>query len=222
MPGYKKKPVKRAPKRRAPVRRARPMSDGQSIIVNAYFEAHKALDAVNEGAMAYSICIDPKEPKIIGATGVTFTDGGAGSGSAIASGSNLSFSKYTTFASLFNEYKVNSANIKIRTDATCGLENAVICTQDKGNSGTLASMAQSMNGAHKSFSMTTSRRELTYGCKNTGQDLDYRNTATAQVLTDGEKKYLKVFQKLPSGSGNCEHQIQVMLSLTLKDSKNLN
>jgi hypothetical protein len=88
-------------------------------------------------------------------------------------------------------------------------------------------MAKAMSGAHKSFSMTTSKREISYGCKNSGQDLDYRSTNDSSTLVSGEKKYLKVFQKLPKGEGDfanktCEHQVQVMLSLTLKDSKNLN
>lgn len=222
---YKRKPApkKRAPvRRKAPIRRSRPLSSGTSLLVNAYFEAHKALDSASESDIAYSICIDPKVGAIIAGTGVTFKDGGDGNGAVIAGGSNLSFNKYNTFATLFNEYRVNSATIKVRTDATCGLENAVICSQDKGDSTVVGNMAKAMTGAHKSYSMTVSKRELTYGCKNTGQDLDFQSTGTNNTLVEGAKKYLKVFQKIPAGTGNCEHQIQVMLSLTLKDSKNLN
>lgn len=225
MAGYKRKAKPKSKpvyKKRAPIRRSRPISSGTSLLVNAYFEAHKALDSNSESDIAYSICIDPKVGGIIAGTGVSFKDGGDGNGATIADGSNLSFTKYNTFATLFNEYRVNSATIKVRTDASCGLENAVICSQDKGDSTVVGNMAKAMTGAHKSYSMTTSRRELTYGCKNVGQDLDFRSTNDNTTLVEGAKKYLKVFQKIPAGTGNCEHQIQVMLSLTLKDSKNLN
>ena len=95
MAGYKKKPAtkKRAPvRRKAPIRRA-PMTAGTNLLVNAYFEAHKALDANNESVMAYSICIDPKVGAIKG-NAVTFKDGGDGNGANIADGTNLSYGKY--------------------------------------------------------------------------------------------------------------------------------
>lgn len=218
-------------KKRAPVRRTTP-ADGQSILVSTYLEVRKNL-AADESSMSYSICLDPKVGAIIAGNGEQFADGTGGAGAVVASGSNLSFNKYNTFASIFNEYKVNSATIKIRTDATCGLENAVICSNDKGNSGAPANMASALQGAHKSFSMTASKRELTYGCKNVGQELDFRSTNGDTTLVDGAKKYIKVFQKLPAmglagtaAAPNplhghvCEHQVQIMLSLTLKDSKN--
>ena len=86
-------------------------------------------------------------------------------------------------------------------------------------------MASALTGAHKSFSMTTSRREAKYTIKNSGQDLDWFSTADNQNMDASAKRYIKVFQKLPTSAGvaaTCEHQVQVLLSLSLKDSKNLN
>lgn len=215
----KKPRAKTTYKRRAPARRA-PM-DGQNILVNAYFEAKKNL-AAGESFISYSICIDPKEPLITKGAGVTVWDGA--DAPAQLAGDSLSLQKYTTFKDLFNQYRINSATVKVRVDGSCGLENAVITSNDKGVETAIGSMKSALSGAHKSHSMTVSRRELSYGMKCSGQDLDFLSTNTDLVTIPAEKKYIKVFQKLPAGSDQtvCEHQVQVLLNLTLKDSKNLN
>jgi hypothetical protein len=73
--------------------------------------------------------------------------------------------------------------------------------------------------------MTSSRRELTYTIKNTGQDKDFLGTGAVQQI-EGERRYIKIFQKLPKDTSAtpaiCEHQVSVMINATLKDSKNLN
>jgi len=211
--------AKPAYKRRAPVRRA-PI-DGQNILVNAYFEAKKNLGAT-ESFMSYSICIDPKEPLITKGAGVSVWDGADAPAQLAAD--KLVLQKYTTFSELFNQYRINSATIKVRVDGACGLENSVITSNDKGIETAITSMKSAVSGAHKPHSMTVSRRELSYGMKCSGQDLDFMTTNTAQATIAAEKKYIKVFQKLPAGDANtiCEHQVQVLLNLTLKDSKNLN
>ncbi len=211
--------AKPAYKRRAPVRRA-PI-DGQNILVNAYFEAKKNLGAT-ESYMSYSICIDPKEPVIKRGADVTVWDGA--DAPAQLTDQKLILSKYTTFSELFNQYRINSATIKVRVDGACGLENSVITSNDKGDDTAITSMKSAVSGAHKPHSMTVSRRELSYGMKCSGQDLDFLSTNTDLVTIPAEKKYIKVFQKLPAGSDQtvCEHQVQVLLNLTLKDSKNLN
>lgn len=215
----KKPRAKTTYKRRAPARRA-PI-DGQNILVNAYFEAKKNL-AAGESFISYSICIDPKEPLITKGAGVTVWDGA--DAPAQLAGDSLNLQKYTTFKDLFNQYRINSATVKVRVDGSCGLENAVITSNDKGVETAIGSMKSALSGAHKSHSMTVSRRELSYGMKCSGQDLDFMTTNSAQATIPAEKKYIKVFQKLPAGSDQtvCEHQVQVLLNLTLKDSKNLN
>lgn len=221
----------KAPARRAPVKRKsyrrntsivrQPRMDGQSILVSAYFEASKTLSAA-ESVMAYSLCIDPKQPLVIKGAGVNLSNG-AQPPQAPAN-DLITLSKWTTFKGLFNQYRINSASVTVRVDGKAGLEHPVICCTDKGDDTTISSMAQAMGGAHKSYSMTTSRRELKYGCKSTGQELDFYSTNDNQDMSASEKKYLKIFQKLPAevaAGDTCEHQIQVLLSLTLKDSKNI-
>jgi hypothetical protein len=215
---YKKRaPAKKTYKRKAP---ARQMTDGQSIICNAYCEIHKALDANNDSSISYSLNIDPKNALLVLNTG---SDAKVGDEAGTALPQNtLTYSKFNTFKGIYNQYRINSATIKVRVDATCGLENAVITSNDKGSNVVVSSMASALCGAHKSHSMTTSRRELTYTIKNVGQDLDFLSTDDGQAQTEASKRYIKVFQKLPAGAHTCEHQVSVLLNVTLKDSKNLN
>jgi hypothetical protein len=175
--------------------------------------------------MSYTINIDPKNPLITKAEGVTVYDGGANGGAALAN-DKLAYPKYNTFSSIFNQYRVNVAMVKIRVDSTCGLENSIIVSNDKGNASAVETMAIALTGAHRSYSLSDARRELKYQIKNTGQDKDYLSTSTSENQVPAEKRYIKVFQKIPKGENAtlnhvCEHQIQVMLSLTLKDSKNI-
>lgn len=212
----------RKPAKKTYIKRARPMSmtrDGQSLLVNAYAEIQKARDAANEEYLAYVINIDPKNAVISLANGATAHNG---VGDQALPNNTLSYSKYNTFAGLFNQYRVNSATIKVRVDTNSGLEHQVIICNDKGNASAVENMASAVSGAHKSFSMTTSRRECTYTIKTSGQERDFLSTDAGSTQIDGEKKYIKVFQKIPAGAGVAEHQVSMLLSLTLKDSKNLN
>ena len=206
-----------------PKPRTRKPRDGQNLIVNAYFEARKELSTVNEGFISYSLNIDPKQGLITKGAGVNCFDGGADGGTQI--NDKLQYLMYNKMSDIFNQYRINGANIRVRVDGNCGLEHPVICSTDKGVPAPVSTMGSAVTGAHKTFSMSSSRRELKYGCKNTGQDRDFLSTANNQNQNDSEIKYLKVFQKLPKGAQAgeiCEHQIQVSLSLTLKDTKNLN
>jgi len=219
--------AKKTYRRKAPIRRA-PI-DGQNILVNAYFEAKQALVA-GESVMSYAICIDPKSPLVTKLGTLTLHDGGdANAQLGGASNNEMVLPKWTTFSGLFNQYRINGATIKVRVDGECGLENAVITCNDKGNESAITNMRQALTGAHKSHSMTVSRRELSYGVKSSGQDLDFYSTNDNVGIVSREKRYIKVFQKLPPNTAAagepakvCEHQVQVLLSLTLKDSKNLN
>lgn len=184
-------------------------------------EVHKTLKNI-DSAMSYSINIDPKYALVSFFDGATATLGDSGATQLPATG--LSYAKFNTFSALFNQYRVNSITIKIRVDLACGLENAVIVSNDKGTLTPVSSMASAISGAHKSYSMTSSRRELTYTIKNTGQDKDYLGTGAEQQIPS-ERRYIKVFQKLPKDAAEtakCEHQVSVLVNCTLKDSKNLN
>lgn len=218
-------------KGRATVRKPRATSkprDGQNLIVNAYFEARKELTAT-EGHMSYSINIDPKQGLVTKGASVLAYDGGADGGQPLQN-DKLSYLMYNKMSDIFNQYRINGANIRVRVDGKCGLEHPVICSTDKGDGAPVTTMGSAVTGAHKAFSMSASKREIKYGCKNTGQDKDYLSTAANQNQDASAIKYLKVFQKLPKAEAAeagaaaqvCEHQIQVTLSLTLKDTKNLN
>ena len=199
--------------------------DGTNLLVNTYFRA-KIPITDDEQTMSYSIFVDPKNGKVELPAGSTIAlDDGANN--ALAAGVT-NYLKYSKFADLYNQYKVNSAVVRVRVDKKCGTDNAVICANDKGINTPLANMAQAVAGAHKSFSMSDSRRELKYGTKFIGQEKDYRGTDNASAIVDNEKKYIKVFQTVPNvtelgyAAGtqghHCEHQVQVILSLSMKDS----
>lgn len=220
-------PKRKAPARRAPARKSTRRTsaprDGQNLLVNAYFEARKTLDAANESVMSYVINIDPKTANLVGGAGVTFYDGGAGNGTQLTGATQkLTYPMYTKMSDIFNQYRVNSAAVKVRVDGTCGLENALITSNDKGIEDAVSTMASAVTGAHKTHSMSASKREAKYAIKTSGQERDYLNTNPGTAQIDAEKKYIKIFQKLPVGTATCEHQIQVTLSLSLKDTKNLN
>jgi hypothetical protein len=175
--------------------------------------------------MSYSICTDPRFPAIEGATGITFRDGSEadnGQGAIIDSAHPLAFPKFTSFAALFREYRVNQAQVKVRVDSGCGLENPVITCQDKGANNVIDTMKKALTGAHQSHSMSANKRELKYGLKNSGQDRDYHPASGNSSIDAEAKKYIKVFQQIPKGDAThvCKHQVQVMLSLTLRDSRN--
>jgi hypothetical protein len=202
-------------------------SDGVNLIVNGYFEARASLSATNETILAYTLNIDPKTASVNPALGNTLFDGSNGTDGAGVQLVNdtVVYPKFNNFANLYNEYRINAAKITVRCDQGPGLENAVIFCNDKGDDLPMTCMAQALSGAHQSMSATSNKRELTYKIKNIGQDLDYISTSPGVDQVPQAKRYIKVFQKLPTqaqagGATKTEHQVQVMLSLTLKDSRN--
>ena len=50
---------------------------------------------------------------------------------------------------------------------------------------------------------------------------DFLSTDDDQTQTEASKRYIKVLQKLLAGAHTCEHQVSVLLNLTLKDTKNV-
>ena len=213
---------KRAPAKKAVYKRKAPahqMMNSQSIICNAYCEIHKALDANNDSAISYMINIDPKTANLVLNAGSSATVGDA-VGTALPQ-NKVSFAKFNTSKDIYHQYCINSATIKVWVDATCGLQNSVITSNDRGSNVVVSSMASALSGAHRPHSMTTSKHELTYTIKNVGQDADFLSTDDDQTQTEASKRYIKVLQKLPAGAHTCEHQVSVLLHLTLKDTKNV-
>ena len=200
-------------------------SDGQSLLVSAFCEVHALTSPTAESEMSYSICLDPKALKVESGQGTTtFADGGAGNGTEIASGSSVSIPKWNTFSQLFNQYRVNSATCTVRGSLS-SIEFPINISNDIGDSTPSQSQLQATSGAHKTFYITESRREAKYQVKNSGNQLDFLSTSASQAQVDADKRYIKVHQHLPkteNGAVVISHGIQVYLSLTLKDSKNLN
>jgi len=77
-----------------------------------------------------------------------------------------------------------------------------------------------MAGAHKCYTMTESRRTAKYGWKpSTSQEREYYNTN--DELSASNSNFIKVFQEIePKSEGICKHRVNVVMSITLKDSSN--
>ena len=97
-------------------------------------------------------------------------------------------------------------------------------SQDKGDSAPNTSQLQAVSQAHKTYYITEEKRTAKYGCKNTGQDLDFLSTSSGVEQTTEARKYIKVFQHLPMTTGgpvHIQHSCQLFITLGLKDSRAL-
>lgn len=201
-------------------------TDGQSLLVSGYVEVKQTLKAATEGAMAYTIACDPKHPVMTlsdPTTGAETVDG-AWDGAAAAAklvNNKLTLPKFVTMQQLFNQYQVRSVTITVRVDAECGTNHRLVISNDTGSSSIISSMQSALSAAHKEFSLTDSKRECKYTLTLKGQQRDWFSTNTNQDMAASELSHIKVYQKLPKGTAQCEHQVTVTFNLGLKDSKNL-
>ena len=231
----RKAPIgRKTTKRRATSYKKRPMrsltpADGQNLLVSSYFEVDATQAAANAqgGVMGYSIKVDPLDAKIV--HGSNPSPGGAPIAMAVKDGDNgaltngtLSFSRLDAFTSLFRQYKVNSITVKVTTDRECGLDNPIIMLTDRGSSAAVTSVATAKAQAHKSLICTESRRTMQYGWKpHTTEDREYH--MVSDKWADGKCYYIKVLQELEGKlNGVCKHRVEIVASVTLKDSKSGN
>jgi hypothetical protein len=229
--GYKKKvPVKKATVRRRPRAVAQP-KDGMNLLIASYFQAQylQSGDGDEGKKLSYTIKCDPKKCTILNHEAVkadhstpgSYLSNGAGASLIAdnATSGDLSFTKWGAFSANFNQYKINSINVQVDVDRECGLDNPVSFVTDKANSNALENMAQVSLQAHKSYTMTETRRSAKYGWKpRDAQDKEWRNMN--QDLADNNAHFLKIHQDIEKkANGICKHRIQVIMSVSLKDSK---
>lgn len=220
----KKQYKKRAPMKKMVKRRSSVPRDGMNLLVNSYAEIKKTTTQA-DGVMAYSLCIDPRNAKLVLGADTTAEDGAAAP-AAIANNANITNAKFTTWAANFNQYRINSATLTINVPGEgCGLENTMCISNDKGVEAVIPSIAAAKQASHKEFNLHSARRSAKYKYTCRGNERDWYNTAGNQLLADEAKIFIKVFQKLPGyGAGGtakvCEHQVNLLLNVSFKDSKN--
>ena len=137
----------------------------------------------------------------------------------IADGGELSFNRLTNFLTLYRQYCINSVKINVTVDRECGLDNALIMLQDKGESTPCVSVGEAMSQAHKAKVLTEADCTMSYGW--TAKTTDEKEFHTiSDTINDVRAQYLKVLQEVePKTSGKCKHRIEVICSVTLCDSK---
>ena len=140
----------------------------------------------------------------------------------IADGGELSFNRLTNVLTLYRQYRVNSVKINVTVDRECGLDNALIMLQDKGESTPCVSVGSAMSQAHKAKVLTEADRTMSYGWTAKTSDEKEFHTINDKI-NDVRAQYLKVLQEVePKLAGKCKHRIEVICSVTLRDSKSGN
>ena len=228
MPAKKAAPKRSQAKRRPTSRRPSSPSDGQTMLITSYFEIENKQGAVGaDTKLSYSIKCDPRNCKLqIGENAVLPSQVGIsaknGSGSELIQANqqsgDLTFLRFSQFAPLYRQYKLNSVKVESMVDRECGLENPVNFSTDKDNSAPADNIGVLVGAAHKQLVMTESRRLAKYGWKpKDSQDRDYRNMN--QTLDDDDAHFIKCFQEIEAkDNGSCKHRVTVTMSVTLKDT----
>ena len=134
-------------------------------------------------------------------------------------GGELSFSRLANFLTLYRQNRINSVKIHVTVDRECGLDNPLLMLQDRGDSNPIVSVGQAMSQAHKAKVLTEADRTMSYGWTAKTSDEKEFHTINDQV-NDVRAQYLKVIQEQePKTAGKCKHRIEVICSVTLRDSK---
>lgn len=206
----------------------RSLTSDQTIMVSTYFEVHSQCASSGETELSYAIRLDPKALEVY-TENCSLTDGGAGEGNTLASGAAFALPKWTTMSGLFNQYNVRSASVNIQCSRE-GSEFPLILSSDIGDNTPCTSTLNAVSGSHKTEYITENRRQVKYGVKNVGQQLDFMNTTSTVMQAIDQRRYIKVYQHKPKvpqavidgGGGIISHGVTVYLTLGLKDSRHLN
>ena len=225
----KKYNKKNAKKQIAKPRRSLVPKDGTNLLCTSYFEIQKKQPAGGEaGILSYTLKIAPQGltllqngVQVANKDTVGIFSNKADNGILVAAGgtsADVPVSRFNDFAGVYNQYKINGAKVSVIVDRECGLENPICFTASKNSSTPHNDMSTIVAGAHKSYTMTESRRTAKYGwTARESADKEYRMT-NAQ-LSDGDAHFIKIFQETEAkADGLCKHRISVALMLTLKDS----
>ena len=203
-------------------------SDSMNMIVTSYLEATIAQpdDATAlGGTFGYSLKCDPIDMAIkrSGSSAGSIIVGLQDAANAeIADGGLLTFSRLSNFLTLYRQYRLNSVKINVTVDRECGLDNALIMLQDKGESSPVTQVGVAMSQAHKAKVLTEADRTMSYGW--TAKTTDEKEFHTINdKINPLRAQYLKVLQEVePKVGGKCKHRIEVICSVTLRDSKSGN
>lgn len=243
MPAKRKAPARKPYARKKPMtsyrRKARTtVTDGQSLLVSSYFEVEAKQASANAtgGLMAYSIRVDPVKAtvKIASGANVTGTIAEGAQSFTVKDGANgniiepnaaegdLPFTRLAAFQNLYRQYKVNSFSIKVTADRECGIQNPMIMLTDRADDEPCVSVKKAMDQGHISKVLTESNRTMSYGWRpKTTMDREYHNINDLWNAKDCY--YLKILQQTePKNDGICTHRVEVVASVTLKDSKSGN
>ena len=230
----KKRP---ASSRRAPVKSAKRWtyapkvdSDSMNMLVTSYFEASvtqpNEANQATGGVFGYSLKCDPcaMAMKMSGTANgngtvlVNLFD--AANANTDINGGQLPFARLSNLLAMYRQCRIDSVKINVSVDRDAGLQNALNMLQDKGEDTPCVSIGQAMSQAHKSKIHTESDQTTSYGWTACGQDLEY-HTINDKV-SDVNAHYLKVLQEVePQAGGKCKHRIDVICSVTLRDSKSV-
>ena len=212
-------------KRSYPYRASVP-SDGQQMLVSSYFEIEAAQPAENAdgGHLAYSIQLDPMNCLLTSmGTGNGVTVGKRdGTSAAIADGGNLTFGGLSEFSKLYRQFRIDNCTVKITTDRVCGLDNPLIALTDRGDAAPCSTVGSAMSQAHKAVILTESSRTMSYGWKpTTPEEREY--CMITQGVGIHNRNYIKILQEMEKHD-DCvlKHKVELMFTVTLKDSKSVN
>ena len=189
------------------------------------FAAEQLNDPTAKGGVAgYSIKCDPANLTVRVANQVQ-AGGTLGAGrvnpatnAAIPESQHVLMDRFEKFKTLYRQFRVDGATLKVTTDRHCGLDNPLLMLQDTDDGTPRVDVAQAYSQAHKSAIMTESNRTAFYS---------FRPTTTEQKefhsISDGvanKPQYLKVIQELEPNAGTvCKHRIELTMQVTVKDSK---
>ena len=203
-------------------------SDSMNLLCTSYFEVATSQNVdpalALGGTFGYSLKCDPVQMAIVSdKTGSTLgVETSNASNTVMADGAFLPFERLASFLTLYRQYKVNSVRINVTVDRESGLDNAIIMLQDKGNGIPITQVGIAMSQAHKSKVMTESDRTMSYGW--TPKTADEKEFHTINdTISNVRAQYIKVLQQIEAkAGGKSKHRIEVIASVTLRDSKSGN
>ena len=133
-------------------------------------------------------------------------------------GQRVEMDRFEKFKTLYRQFRVDSASLKITTDGHCGLDNPLLMLQDGNDSTPVVDVLQAYSQAHKSATMTESNRTSYYSFRlTTTEQKEFHNIGDGVA---SHAQYIKVLQELePQVNATCKHRIEVTMQISMKDSK---
>lgn len=225
-----KKPAtkKRVYKRKAPMKsKSMVPRDGTNLLCTAYFEIQNQQTAAVPGKLSYSLKLAPEGLVLtnnsacvgLGADGVSANKGDNSILIANASTTGeVPLTRFSDFASIYRQYRINSASVSVIVDRDGGLENPICFSCSKASPTPHADMGTIVGGAHKQYTMTESRRTAKYGfTARATEDKEFRMSSA--TLAEADAQFIKIFQECDAKANSVmKHRVSVSLNLTLKDS----